>query len=57
MFNFKKEDRTKAEQQYAELLESVGKKNKNNKDFVLGEQKDIYDKGLSLDDIISKSEE
>ena len=29
MFNFKKEDRTKAEQQYAELLESVGKKNKN----------------------------
>lgn len=56
MFNFKKEDRTKAEQQYAELLESVGEKKNKNKDFVLGEQKEIYEKGMSLDDIISKSE-
>ena len=55
MFGFKKEDKEKAKKQYNELLNSIGKKNDNYEWFVLGEQKTIYNKELSLDDIISNN--
>lgn len=55
MFGFKKEDKEKAKKQYNELLNSIGKKNDNCEGFVLGEQKTIYNKELSLDDIISNN--
>ncbi len=56
MFNFKKqnEDIKKiSEQQYKELLSENGYSNDNTEGFILGEKKEIYDKGESLDDIIN----
>lgn len=53
MFKFKNKDREIAEEQYSELLESIGEKKSKNNAFVLGETKNIYSDGLSLDDIIS----
>ena len=56
MFNFKdKEIIEDAEKQYKELLKNSGYSDKKKKGFVLGEKKDIYDKELSLEDIINQS--
>lgn len=55
MFLFGKKERAEAEEQYKELLESIGKNDNNTEGFVLGEKKDIYDTKMSLDDIISKN--
>lgn len=56
MFKFKNKDKEIAQEQYSELLESVGKKKSKNNAFVLGETKNIYSDNLSLDDIISDAE-
>lgn len=42
-----------SEKQYKELLKSINKDNINIEGFVLGEQKEIYDKSVSLDDILN----
>lgn len=56
MFKFNKKDQEEAKKQYKELLDSVGEKNKKMEGFVLGQQKDIYDSKMSLDDIISRND-
>lgn len=53
MFSFNKKDKEEVEKEYEKLLKSVGK-DKKNEGFVLGEKKEIYEKDMSLDDILSK---
>lgn len=42
-----------SKKQLKELLATVGKTEDDAEGFVIGEKKEIYDKGLSLDDIIN----
>ena len=42
-----------SEEQYKKLLTENGYSTDNPEGFILGEKKEIYDKGTSLDDIIS----
>lgn len=48
-----KEIRDESEKQYKELLKESGY-DENSTGFILGEKKEIYDKDVSLEDIINK---
>lgn len=56
MFDFKKQNKDikkQSEEQYKSLLSENGYSTDNVGGFILGEKKEIYDEGTSLDDIIS----
>jgi len=56
MFNAKKTSadiKKYSEEQYKELLKQNGYSGNEREGFILGEKKDIYDKEVSLEDIIN----
>ena len=56
MFNFKKDSakiKKQSEEEYKQLLEENGYSSENAEGFILGEKKEIYDKNMSLEDIIN----